>query len=262
VLKNVLEKEPQDSSIALLLQLAQAGEIDPWNIDIVKVADQYLEAVAEIRSSDLKVTGKTLLYLAILLRMKSDQLAGINYLNPPEEDSFLDEMLEPDFMDDYRIVQPKLRLRQLDDVIKRRTSTKQPRIRTVTLNDLLVELQKYEELEKRRALKERVEKTSHRRFRDYADFSADDIEEMAHEEFHESTVILLKNLLHGLLNEQQQVSLTTLMEVGQLDRISAFVALLFLSAQGAFELCQQSFYSEVYVQYDNATPVLTDTKQD
>lgn len=247
--------DSSDSSISLLLKLAQTGEIDPWNIDIVKVADQYLQAITEMQAADLKVTGKTLLYLAILLRMKSDQLAGIHYLNPPEEDEFLDAMLEPDFMDDYRIVQPKLRLRKLDDVIKRRTSTKQPRIRTVTLDDLLFELKKYEELEKRRALKERVEKTSNRRIRDYADFSADDIEEMAHEEFHEHTVLLLRDLLHSMLIEKKQVSLSMLMEVGKLDRISAFVALLFLSAQGQFELCQESFYSEVYVQYDDVVPI-------
>lgn len=241
--------QPVDG-VELLVHLAKTGEIDPWNIDIVKVADQYLQAVAELKESDLKITGKTLLYLAILLRMKSDQLAGINYLNPPDE--FLDELLEPDFMDDNKIIQPKFSFRSLDEVIKRRTSTKQPRIRTVTLEDLLLELQKYEEMEKRRTLKEKVEKASNRRMMDYADFTADDIEEMAHEEFHEDTVLQLKYILERLLVAQEEVSLTEIMEIGRLDRISAFLALLFLTARGGFHMHQEEFYAEVYVKPDTA----------
>lgn len=234
--------------VELLVEMAKSGEIDPWNIDIVKVADQYLQAVAELKESDLKITGKTLLYLAILLRMKSDQLAGINYLNPPDE--FLDELLEPDFMDNNRVIQPKFSFRSLDEVIKRRTSTKQPRIRNVTLEDLILELQKYEELEKRRSLKEKVEKASHRRMMDYADFTADDIEEMAHEEFHEDTVSQLRHLLERVLIHQEEVSLTEIMERGRLDKISAFLALLFLTARGGFSMHQDEFYAEVYVAPD------------
>ncbi|WP_303673413.1 segregation and condensation protein A [Vampirovibrio chlorellavorus] len=239
--------KPADG-VELLVEMAKSGEIDPWNIDIVKVADQYLQAVAELKESDLKITGKTLLYLAILLRMKSDQLAGINYLNPPDE--FLDELLEPDFMDNNRVIQPKFSFRSLDEVIKRRTSTKQPRIRNVTLEDLILELQKYEELEKRRSLKEKVEKASHRRMMDYADFTADDIEEMAHEEFHEDTVSQLRHLLERVLIHQEQVSLTEIMERGRLDKISAFLALLFLTARGGFSMRQDEFYAEVYVAPD------------
>lgn len=242
----------QYDGVELLVEMAKTGEIDPWNIDIVKVADQYLKAVAELKEADLKITGKTVLYLAILLRMKSDQLAGINYLNPPDE--FLDELLEPDFMDNNRIIQPKFSFRSLDEVIKRRTSTKQPRIRNVTLEDLILELQKYEELEKRRSLKEKVEKASNRRMMDYADFTADDIEEMAHEEFQEDTVSQLRYLLERILIGQEQISLTEIMDVGRLDKISAFLALLFLTARGGFSMHQDEFYAEVYVSPDAPAP--------
>ncbi|HEY9745515.1 MAG TPA: segregation/condensation protein A [Oculatellaceae cyanobacterium] len=241
------QEPPLNEGIELLVQMAKQGEIDPWNIDIVKVADQYLKAVADLKESDLKITGKTLLYLAILLRMKSDQLAGINYLEPQEE--FLDELLEADFMDDgqAKIVQPKLRFYSLDEVIKRRTSTKQPRIRTVTLTDLIRELQKYEELEKRRALQEKVEKVSNRRMMDYADFTADDIEEMAHEEFIEDTILRLRNILERILIRQEEVSLTEIVEEGKIDKISAFLALLFLAARGDVSMHQEQFYEELYI---------------
>ncbi len=247
--KSPLEKERPLDGVELLVDLAKKGEIDPWNLDIVQVADQYLKAVSELQSSDLKITGKTLLFLAILLRMKSDQLAGINYLNPP--DDFPDE-LEPDFMDGGRVIQPKLHFRTLDEVIKRRTSTKQPRIRSVTLEDLIRELHKYEEIEKRRSLREKVEKSDSRRMMDYADFTADDIEDMAHEEFHEDNVSRLRDLLERVLIHHESVSLTDIMREGNLDRISAYLALLFLSARGGFSLHQEAFYSELHVKNDDA----------
>ncbi len=247
--------------VELLVQMAKQGEIDPWNINIVDVADRYLKAVAELKESDLKITGKTLLFLAILLRMKSDQLAGINYLDPPQ-DEFFDELMEPDFMEEAQAFQPKLHFQSLEEVIQRRTSTKQPRIRNVTLNDLIRELKKYEELEKQRSLREKVEKVDRRRLNDYADLTADDIEEMAHEEFIEDTILRLKDILERILLHQEQVSLTEIEEAGKIDKISAFLALLFLAARGEIEMSQEEFYSELYVSVDDSDLIPPATDED
>ena len=248
--------EVKMDGVELLVQLAKSGQIDPWNVDITTVADQYLQAVSELKESDLKITGKTLLYLAILLRMKSDALAGINYLDPPEE--FLDDLLAPDFMDNGRAMQTKLNFRSLDEVIQRRTSTKQPRIRPVTLNDLIRELKRYEELEKRRSLRDKMESANSRRanndMRDYAEFTADDIEEMAHEEFIEDTIGRLQRILERILIHNENVSLTELMTEGHIDRSSAFLALLFLAARGEFDLYQESFYQELYIKTGEPSP--------
>ncbi len=239
--------------------MAKTGQIDPWNIDIVQVADEYLKAVSELKQSDLKITGKTLLTLAILLRMKSDGLAGINYLDPPEE--FVDDLMEPDFLEPD-VIQRKLRINSLDEVLIRRTSTKQHRIRTVTLNDLIRELKKYEILEQQRSLREKVEKIDRRRnsdMRDYSDFTADDIEEMAHEEFIEDTILNLRDILERLLSEDEDtdgVSLTELVEIGKIDKISAFLAVLFLTARGGFNLHQEAFYEELYVQKSDDSQML------
>lgn len=247
---------PAADGIEILVQMARSGQIDPWNINLSDVADKYLRAVSELRESDLKITGKTLLYLAILLRMKSDALVGIDYLNPPEEQDFLDELMEPEYLAEANAVQPKLSFKSLDEVIQRRTSTKQPRIRNVTLQDLIRELKKYEELEKQRALQEKVEKANKRRqMTDYATFTADDIEEMAHEEFLEDTILRLKNILERILIHQESVSLSELIEDGGIDRISAFLALLFLEARHEVSMHQEEFYSEVFIGPDATPPV-------
>jgi segregation and condensation protein A len=243
--KDDMMAPPPADGIEILVSMAKTGQIDPWNVDIVAVADQYLKAVAELRESDLKITGKTVLYLAILLRMKSDMLAGRDYLDPPPE-------FEPEPFDEDLLEEPKarrnnvLQFRSLDEAIRRRTSVKQPRIRPVTLNDLIAELKKYEDLEKRRSLRERVERSDNRRVADFSHFTSDDIEELAHEEFHEDVILQLREVLERILIHQEQVSLTELTEAGGVDKVTAFLALLFLSARGAVDLHQESFYSELY----------------
>ncbi|PHQ38284.1 segregation/condensation protein A [Halorubrum persicum] len=55
--------------VELLVQLAEEGEIEPWDIDIVQVTDAFLERLDE---TDLRTTGRALFYASVLLRMKSD----------------------------------------------------------------------------------------------------------------------------------------------------------------------------------------------
>ncbi len=238
--------------IEILVNLAKTGKIDPWDIDIVEVTDQYLQILAEIKSQDLKLTGKTLLFAAVLLRMKSDSLSGINFLEigEPEPDEFHeDDFLEMGLDSAAAPLQnlPRAAFHTLDQVIRRRTSVKQPRNRRVTLKDLILELKRYEELEKRRRLKETVEKAERRRMRNFADLSSEEIVELAHEEFIEDTIIKLKDILERFFFNNETISLSQLENEGKIDRVSAYIAVLFLAARGEVELEQESFYSELYM---------------
>src|SRR5262249_4449399 len=100
-----------------------------------------------------------------------------------------------------------------------------------------------------RSLREKVEKIDRRRedMMDYTDFTADDIEEMAHEEFIEDTIFRLKIMLEQILLSTEAVPLSQLVNEGGIDKISAFLALLFLSARGDVDLTQENFYEEVYI---------------
>lgn len=243
--------------IEILVTLAKSGKIDPWNIDIVEVTDQYLQILGDLKSQDLKLTGKTLLFAAILLRMKSDALAGINFLEVSNPD---DEYMDGDFLD-IDMDRPRSPLdtiakafHTLDQVIRRRTSVKQPRNRKVTLNDLIVELKKYEELEKKRRLRETVEKAERRRMRNYADLSSEEIVELAHDEFIEDTIFRLHGILTGFFESNQAISLTQLEQEGGIDRVSAFIAVLFLASRGEVDLQQDGFYTELYICSETAEP--------
>jgi segregation and condensation protein A len=57
--------------VEILVQLAEEGAIEPWDIDIVRVTDAFLAKLDEV---DLRTTGRALFYASVLLRMKSDEL--------------------------------------------------------------------------------------------------------------------------------------------------------------------------------------------
>jgi segregation and condensation protein A len=57
--------------VELLVTLAEEGEIEPWDIDIVAVTDAFLD---RLDATDLRTSGRALFYASVLLRMKGDVL--------------------------------------------------------------------------------------------------------------------------------------------------------------------------------------------
>jgi len=55
----------------LLVSLIRSDEIDPWSVDIQKLCTAYLSSV---QAPDFRKHGKTVLTLAILLKLKSEEL--------------------------------------------------------------------------------------------------------------------------------------------------------------------------------------------
>jgi chromatin segregation and condensation protein Rec8/ScpA/Scc1 (kleisin family) len=55
--------------VEILVNLAKSESINPWDIDIVEITDKFLEKIEEMKIMDLRISGRTLLYASILLRM-------------------------------------------------------------------------------------------------------------------------------------------------------------------------------------------------
>lgn len=66
--------EPEVHPIDMLIDLVLQGEMDPWDIDIANLAQRFLEEVRAMARLNLRLSGKTLLTSAILLRMKSEHI--------------------------------------------------------------------------------------------------------------------------------------------------------------------------------------------
>lgn len=231
--------------IEILVEMSKKGKIDPWNIDIADVTDKYLQHLINIKTNNLKLTGRTLFFAAVLLRLKSDILEGIN-LNDDSafhENEFLEE-LDNTFDEDIESIN-RNNVISLDDVLERRTSVRLNRERIVTLDDLIKQLEFYEKIDKRLALQNKNSRVL-RRAKSYEQFTAEDIINMAHDEYIDNGIKVLQAVLERIFLTDKKASLSDLHETG-MDKVSIYIALLFLSASTDIDLVQDEFYSELYV---------------
>ena len=243
--KNSLQAE----GIEILVQMAKSGKIDPWNIDIIDITDKYLSHLFEMKAQNLRATGKTLLFASVLLRLKSNVLEGNDIFDFEEENQDDYEISDDEIIDNYEL--PTNNVISFNEVLQRRTSVKVNRNRTVTLKDLIRQLEFYEMLEKKHSLKQAHERAK-RRVRSYANLTADDIVNLAHEEFIENSVKSIQSKLEKIFNKEEKVELHELVSIG-MSKISAYIALLFLTAEGKCDLEQDEFYSDLYVVKANGT---------
>ncbi|MBD3312127.1 hypothetical protein GF352_01575 [archaeon] len=58
----------------LIRDIVREEQMDPWNINITRLANRFAEEIHSRKNVDLKVSGKFILTASILLKMKSDLL--------------------------------------------------------------------------------------------------------------------------------------------------------------------------------------------
>ena len=145
--QNQFVQEAEVDGIEILVNLAKQGKIDPWNVNIVDVTDKYLMHLFQSKAQNLRLTGRTLLFAAILLKLKSNILEGLDVLSfePQHEEEELN--YEDDTLD-YSQDIPTNNIISIDEVLQRRTSVRLNHNRVVTLRDLIRQLEFYEMLDK------------------------------------------------------------------------------------------------------------------
>lgn len=246
-----LQTEPSDGAhqgaiedpVEILVRLAERGEIDPWNINIIEVTDRFLSELERCRQLNLQVSGRTLFYAATLLRMKSEHL---ELLSGPEgfEDDEDDGLSTEDYdaaLDSESEYHGRLGpIELLENEIQRRLDRKNLRKSPVTLFELIIELKNIEKEERRR-----------RRLTDAGADSliyAEDVVGIAHDEgYQESSLMRLAEYLEGLeIDEEMTLSeLCGKMEWGIPE---VYIPLLFLMLEGRCTLRQEEFFGDIWVQ--------------
>ncbi len=240
-------QEAEVDGIEILVNLAKQHKIDPWNINIVDVTDKYLTHLFQSKAQNLRLTGRTLLFAAILLKLKSNVLEGIDVADfEPQHDDELGYDLEGDELDysseDYI---PTSNVISIDEVLQRRTSVRLNHNRVVTLRDLIRQLEFYEQLDRKQSLKNSLDRAARRR-NSISRMTTEDIMNTPHDEYIAEGVARLRDNLEEILNRQDKIELNELTLLG-MDRISAYISLLFLTVDSDYDLRQDEFYSDLYV---------------
>lgn len=241
--KSGIKKNIHTDAIEIILDLVKIGKVDPWNIDIVDLYDKYIARIKELKLDNLRSVGKAIYFSSTLLKIKSDILQGITIddFNMDPQDYFEDDFDEPDY---EQMQFSTNNIVSFDEVLQRRTSVRLNRKRTVTLKDLIRHIQFYEDLDKKYAIKNALERKE-RRVQSYSKLKASQIKELAHDEYVEQVVEKMKQNLAQILNREEKIELRELCLLG-FDKSSAFIALLFLSREGEYDIYQQDFYGKLY----------------
>jgi segregation and condensation protein A len=245
-LANPEVQEEMEDPVEILVGLAERGEIDPWNINIIEVTDRFLAELDRRRQLNLRLSGRTLFYAATLIRLKSEQLVIIE---PPEveegdgEDLFGEEFGAgtPDDIDYTGRLGP---IERLEHEIQRRLDRKNMRKSPITLFELISELKNIEKEERRR----RRMADGSGDLSDVLLIDADDVVSIAHEEgFQESSMVRLAEYLEGL-EIDEEMTLSELCERMDWGIPEVFIPLLFLALEGRCTLRQEEFYGDIWVQ--------------
>ncbi|MDD1718020.1 MAG: segregation/condensation protein A [Methanoregulaceae archaeon] len=223
----------------MLVQMAERGEIDPWNIDIVEVTDRFLAELERRKELDLRVSGRTLLYAACLLRMKSEHLEEFSAWEGGDEEEdaeFLGddgELFDDDVPGVERAFGP---IERLEREIRRRLERKHLRKRPITLYELINELKNAEKEERRR---QRFSIPSTDRF-----ITPEDVVGIAHDEGYMKAA---EEVLGAFRECGGVVTLSELAAILGWKVPEVYIPLLFLMAEGRLSFWQEEFFGEVLV---------------
>ncbi len=230
-----------EEPVAILVGMAERGEIDPWRIDIVEVTDRFLSELEHQKTLDLRISGRTLFYAALLLRMKSEYL-----LDPPEEDGDVfeeDELVDWDALEEPLGGEP---IARLEAEIHRRLERKRLRKRPETLFDLITVLRYMERDEQRRRRCVRAAPL---------EIDPSEVIGIAHEEgYRDAAHRVLAWCLAGFA-EGRRMTISSLVLSSGWRVIDLYLPLLFLMLDGTVELVQVEFYGEIEIR-----PVLGDVQ--
>ena len=236
-----------EDPVEILVGLAERGEIDPWNINIIEVTDRFLSELERCRQLNLQVSGRTLFYAATLLRMKSEHLE----LSSDSEESVGDdddEFYGENFdvaLDNKIDYQGRLGpIERLEQEIQRRLDRKNMRKSPVTLFELIIELKNLEKEERRRR---RISETG-----DDLLIYAEDVVGIAHDEgYQESAMTVLEECL-DCISIEEEMTLAQICEKLGWGMPEVYIPLLFLAHEGRCSLRQEEFFGDVYVQICHA----------
>lgn len=252
--------EDEVEPVELLVQLADDGEIDPWDIDVVTVTDKFLDRLDE---ADLRTGGRALFYASVLLRMKSD----VMWVDEEPDDEWESEPWEmPPPEEGGPVVDPFTKLeREIDRRIERKRARGMPQ----TLDELVRDLRErerdtwwkssrtYDTSDSPSGFSRGTQTLDYHTADDFRmddEPTADDVTGTAHGEHMEDIINDVYMALQTQYdNGRVEVLFAEIKSVGG-SVVNTFLGLLFLAHRGQIRLEQDDLFGDLWVQDPAAVP--------
>ena len=267
VTQNPVTQSPATQAIATLMELAQTGEINPWDVQVIEIIDRFLAELGidgsdnlALEDTDLSHSGQVMLWASKLVLFKAETLERLNQQEENQEE------FSPEYLESLEIAEDERKTfnQNLGTQIKRRTCAPPPKKRKVTLAEFIAQLQIIDNQISKRKINHRL--TLKKKKKGYTRKQAlKTITELAH---NENLTELAQQLSHFLSNnllspQQTKIQLDELIHHWQNhvtqqkqdnshhnkkgDRVGVFWALLLLSSQSKVELHQEDFYQDLHI---------------
>lgn len=225
---DLLMRENEITWQSIIQDLVRTEEMDPWDVDISKLTQKYLETIKKLHEMNFFLSGKVILASAMLLKIKSNKLVEEdignfdNYLFHPETLEQLEDFGE--YRDRPQIDVPGLGIK-----------TPQARKRKVSLAEIMGALDKALKVNHRRLLRDRF----------YADIKAPT---MPGKTINMSELIAdMLNKVKAVFKEKQKVTFTSLLspKPDKQEKILTFIPLLHLDSQQKIDMQQETPFEEI-----------------
>ena len=250
--------------IAMLIDLAQRGEIDPWDVKVIDAIDLHLsklplqaDATLAHKQANLSQSGQAFLWAAMLVLLKAESLEQSQ--SPAEDFEFIEEDL------DFEAISAAGLPRNLERHIRRRLTSPPHKTRPVTLQDLIQQLRQIAD----KIAEPTVVRRSIRGKAMSVKRATQTIAGLAHDENLTEMAALVAEFLVNYTSETNFWTLDDLVNLWSdkfpaapgkhhgvnHDRVGVFWALLLLSAQSKVELDQTEFYQTLTIRRLHAESV-------
>lgn len=215
----------------IIYDLIKTEQLDPWDIDLTLLAAKYLEKIQLLEEANFFVSSKVLLASSVLLRLKSDILLH-HYIRS------LDEVLFGKKEQKYKPVE---RLELDDELPELIPKTPLPRLKKVSLPELMQALDRAMITEHRRIKRDIIEKQARRFVGIVLPKLGFNLKDKIKEIYGKIKDFLKKE-------NGEKVTFSYLVgDGGKEEKMTTFIPLLHLDHQCKVELEQHEHFGEIYV---------------
>ncbi len=215
----------------IIYDLINTEQLDPWDIDLVVLADKYLNMIKSLEEANYVVSSKVLLAAALLLRIKSEILLEKHIRS-------VDEIL---FGKKEEAKSRPLERIELDETIPElMPKSPLPRSRKISLEELMTALNKAITTENRRIHKEILNKNALRESSISLPKRGINIKDKIKN-------VYSKAMSYLASKEMNKVPYTSIVGSTKEEKIEAFLPVLHLETQGKLWLEQEAHFEEIYV---------------
>lgn len=214
----------------ILYDLVNSEQMDPWDIDITRLTQKYIQAIKAMQEHDFRISGKILLAAAFLLKIKSAYLIEHDISNL---DALINSTAEA--IDEEELFNEMENGKQKREQFQLIPRNPQPRSRKVSLHDLIEALQKAMATKRKILAQQRPAK-------------------FVLPEKKMDILGIIRDLYHKIVYYAQKeqgsrLKFSTLLppQAGRREKVYTFIPLLHLENQGKVETTQEKHFDEIYV---------------